>query len=453
MRSNQSSFSSTFGTILIRRKANERPTDLELRLRPLSQKIRIVEKLAGGAHLMVTGSPSVAMRFYTMDEINELERRMDESDGDVEGLKIFRDSFEHSVVFFVLPRGEDQRDQLGRRESFVNSAQQALLSRNNDGLEDERDAVKKRATRTLIVPDFTQAIRALDSILQSLSPEKREKKRQYFAQIANQNYLPNKENGNDPTNESIANHVSKTFHEWAERFEMPQGDSNVLLNFMGTLGDVITADAKALDDVPIRNATKEIVSLFFGSSKDHFSSNDHTNVEANFDTGSISDPFDSIDDEELLQLTEPNATQTVQDASQWSDVTNVNDFSDGLQTESYQDGYFQSNFNSNATYKLAQGRDFSNSMDFTPIQAPYSAASHNQTNRCTGGYYAEEAPIIPESYAQHSNFHRHSQHGYNPSYSIGRVPQFGSPPLSSGGNHQGGYAFDHLPSYYTQQFM
>ena len=94
---------------------------------------------------MVTGSPSVAMRFYTMDEINELERRVDESDGDLEGLKNFRDSFEHSVVFFVLSRGEDQSDQLGRRESFVNAAQQALLSRNNDGQEGERDAVKVRA--------------------------------------------------------------------------------------------------------------------------------------------------------------------------------------------------------------------------------------------------------------------------------------------------------------------
>lgn len=91
---------------------------------------------------MVTGSPSVAIRIYTMDEINELERSVDESDGDVDGLKHFRDSFEHSVVFFVLPKGEDQRDQLGRRESFVNVAQQALLSRNNDGKEDNRDAVK-----------------------------------------------------------------------------------------------------------------------------------------------------------------------------------------------------------------------------------------------------------------------------------------------------------------------
>ena len=194
--------------------------------------------------------------------------------------------------------------------------------------------------------------------------------------------------------------------------------------------------------------------MFFGSSKDNLSSNnDHTNVETNFDTGSISDPFDSIDDEELLRLTEPNAMQTVQDASQWCGVSNVNDFSDGFHTESDQDGYFQSNFNSNATYKVAQGRGFSNSMDFTPIQAPYSAASQNQTNPFTEGYYAEQTPIIPESYAQQSNFHGHSQYGYNPSHSIGRVPQFGSPPLSRGGNHQGGNIYDHLPSYYTQQYM
>jgi hypothetical protein len=42
---------------------------------------------------------------------------------------------------------------------------------------------------------------------------------------------------------------------------MPEGDSNVLLNIMGSLGDVVGADTKALDDLPIRNATK--VKLFW----------------------------------------------------------------------------------------------------------------------------------------------------------------------------------------------
>eukprot|EP00804_Cyclotella_cryptica_P002599 CCRYP_010426-RB/>CCRYP_010426-RB protein AED:0.13 eAED:0.13 QI:260/1/0.75/1/1/0.75/4/0/384 len=382
------SFSPIFGTLLVRRKANERPTELELRLRPLSQKIRIVEKLAGGAHLMVTGSPSVAIRIYTVDEVNELERSLVETEDDVDGLQQFRDSFEHSMVIFLLPKGEYQRDQLGRRESFVNAAQQALLSRNNDGQENMGDTFKKRTTRTLIASDITQAIHAIDSVLQSLSPEKREKKRQYYTQIAHQNYLPNKENGSDPTNEAIANHVSKTFHAWADRFGVPQGDSNVLLNIMGSLGDVITADAKALDEVPIRNATKTIVSMFFGSSKEHAPPSDHMNDGDNFDTGSISDAFESIDDEELLRLTEPNATLTAQH-SEWCGVTHVNDFSDGFHPESNQDEYFRSNFNSNATYAVAQGGDFSSCMDFTPIHATYSIASHYQMNRFTEGYTRE----------------------------------------------------------------
>lgn len=221
--------------------------DLELRLRPLCGKIRIVEKLAGNAHVMVPGSPSVAIRIYTMEDINKLEENIDKS-GDVDGLQHFRDSFEHSMVFFVLPRGNDQ-NQLSRRESFVNAAQQTLLTR-GDGKE------RKRSTRTCIVPDTTQVINAISSVMQSLAPEKREKKKQYFTQIANQNYLPNKETGKDPSQDAIAKHVTKTFHAWAERMGMPDGDSNVLLDIMGSLGDVVTADNKALDDLPIRNATK-----------------------------------------------------------------------------------------------------------------------------------------------------------------------------------------------------
>ena len=55
--------------------------------------------------------------------------RNDDDDGDgmdVDGLRAFRDSFKHSVVIFVLPPGEMQRDQLGRMDSFVAEAQRAL---------------------------------------------------------------------------------------------------------------------------------------------------------------------------------------------------------------------------------------------------------------------------------------------------------------------------------------
>ncbi|KAL7547340.1 hypothetical protein ACHAWF_010663, partial [Thalassiosira exigua] len=240
----------TFGTVLVRRKANERPAEWELRLRPVCSKVRVVEKLLGGAHLVVTGSPSVAARIYGVEDFDRLEGAADDGaaaddddDGDgIDGLRGFRDSYEHSMVLFVLPTGRHQRDQLGRRDSFVNVAQKSLLRRTVAGGE-EGDGKSKRTTRTAIASDAPQIIHAIGSFVQALAPEKREKRRKYFAQVAERNFLP----GTRPAaREVVANHVSKTFREWADRRELPEGDADVLLSMLGSLGGVVTADATAL---------------------------------------------------------------------------------------------------------------------------------------------------------------------------------------------------------------
>jgi len=82
---------------------------------------------------MVTGSPSVAVRIYSAEDASRLEGIASDSNDStsvvgVDGLRNFRDKYEHSVVIFVLPTGQQQRDQLGRHDSFVNAAQRALLS-------------------------------------------------------------------------------------------------------------------------------------------------------------------------------------------------------------------------------------------------------------------------------------------------------------------------------------
>ena len=86
---------------------------------------------------MVTGSPSVAIRVYTPEDVLTFEEgglnNADSALDGVDGLHNFRDSFEHSILFFVLHSGQQQRDQLGRRDSFVNSAQRSLLLRNESG--------------------------------------------------------------------------------------------------------------------------------------------------------------------------------------------------------------------------------------------------------------------------------------------------------------------------------
>jgi hypothetical protein len=113
-------------------------------MRPMCQKIRVVENLLGGPHLMVTGTPSVAVRIYSAEDASRFEgiaysSNDDTSDVGVDGLCNFRDKYEHSVVIFVLPTGQQQRDQLGRRDSFVNAAQRALLSYEGSGGNDEKN--------------------------------------------------------------------------------------------------------------------------------------------------------------------------------------------------------------------------------------------------------------------------------------------------------------------------
>ena len=177
----------TFGTVLANRKTNVRPKgktiqsqsyqivvlsmssdvdarhchchcsakhlnneDWELQLRPICRKIRVVENLLGGAHLLVTGSPSVAVRVYNTEDATRFENSSSgtgnantattDMNMEIEGLPHFRDTYEHSIVIFVLPTGQQQRDQLGRRESFVNVAQRALLS---DRVQDGNEQVKK----------------------------------------------------------------------------------------------------------------------------------------------------------------------------------------------------------------------------------------------------------------------------------------------------------------------
>lgn len=199
----------------------------------------------------------MAARIYTADEITDLPQTAADDSNDIDGLQNFRDSYEHSLVFFILARGVEQ-SRMERWDYFVNTAQRALLA--HDGKQqrnDDDDTKRKRhSTRTLVVPDTASVINAISSVISSLAPEKRMKKSKYFAQLANRYCLPDGETGEDPGRDSVVHHVTKTFREWADRMDMPEGDSNVLMDLRKTLGNIVTADGVALDDLPIRHATK-----------------------------------------------------------------------------------------------------------------------------------------------------------------------------------------------------
>lgn len=154
----------------------------------------------------------------------------------------------------------------------------------------------KHTSRTAIVSDISQVLRIIESVVQSLLPEKREKRRLYFAQVASQHFLPGE--GTQQLQEVIANHATKAFVAWADRFAMPESDASVALSVLGSLAKVTTADRAILNDVPIRNASKEMILRFFGTEMADVPSHDD-----NF--------HDEIDDTELMEcpdLSTHNAT-------------------------------------------------------------------------------------------------------------------------------------------------
>jgi hypothetical protein len=257
--------------------------DWELRLRPASQKIRIVEKkLNGNPHFMLMGSPQLAVREYTIHDVQRLEKNNNNDDEAADGLNTFRSSYEHSIVFFILSPMH-QRDQLNRRDSFLHAAQQT-------------------GVRLLIVTDMSQAIAAITSIVQSLAPDKREKKRKYIAQIAEKNYLPSSMyvGGVEPTQEAIANHAKQAMAQWAARMEMQQGDINVALDMLGSIVNVVTASYGELDNIPITSSSKEMIGKFFGR--------ETTCNDDQDDDGS--DEFGGIGDSEFLNIPDPSPTTT-----------------------------------------------------------------------------------------------------------------------------------------------
>lgn len=377
-------------TVLVNRKANARPKEWELQLRPISNKLRIVEKLSG-AHLLISGNPSLSVRIYDVDDANRLENEAVKEDNDnlldVDEIRTtFRDKFENSLCIFNLPSGEHQRDQLGRRDSFVSQAQQSLLHR------DETTTEKKHVTRIAIVTDCAQVVQTIQSTVASLQPDKREKKAKYFQQVATKHFLSGV---GKPTQEVIANHVMKTFNAWADRYEMEEGDSSVVLNTLETLVNVGTANANTLEDVPIRDASKELLATFFGSN----GTSSREEVEAQEVLEELMEPCeedefeDDIDDSEFLDIPDPS---TQHKPSQQAGAG-------GLPTETPFQPRTLFQPNTEIQQQKPMGMQMANTVDFTPMVPPPRQQQQYQYNNTSA------APsIFPEAYSTQGSFSQHA---------------------------------------------
>jgi hypothetical protein len=114
------------------------------------------------------------------------------------------------------------------------------------------------------VPDSQTAISTLASVADAF--RKRSLKEQYFERQREKYFLPNAQ-GIIPSSSLPAAecHVAEALRMWADRFELPPGEASVMMNLLGTLGTIATADDEALSGIPIDDRSKRLLHIFFGS--------------------------------------------------------------------------------------------------------------------------------------------------------------------------------------------
>ena len=246
-------------------------------MRPKSARSRIVQKLSGGAHLLLPSSDStIAVRAYFTKDLDK------KSDDD---LVAFRNAFKYPIVFFIL---STQREPLSEMDSFLMRAQRIM-----NNLDDETSSQQKAsrhyysvcfvvsgtiiltafssslgatqdgsAAHVYIVPDVASAVTILSTVVMSLSPERREFKRKFCETIQSRNFVDT----NNKDEETAAWHVTKSFRAWADRLELSTGAADVLMSRLNTLARIASADHNVLDGIPALDESSKItLQEFFGS--------------------------------------------------------------------------------------------------------------------------------------------------------------------------------------------
>jgi hypothetical protein len=286
-------------------------------MRKVSKRLRVVERLSGGAHLLLPSHSSIAVRTYYPRDVERLNETIDWTaaiealsqgrlpEGDSDNIAGFRDGFQFPFVFFVQPAlSTATAEHLDRAGSFVHRAQMIMNEQNKNvstaagvvapprPLTSDRDVVQYCVSsakpclstqcqswlltsifsfylqpngRTFIVPDVASIIKTLVQLTVNLKPDKRALKDRYYNQAKTKYFHPDPTTGVPPSLKAAANHVKSEFQKWADLYELPPGEATVLMSQLGTLGAIASASHAVLENVPVDQDTKNLLHNFFGS--------------------------------------------------------------------------------------------------------------------------------------------------------------------------------------------
>jgi hypothetical protein len=228
-----------------------------------------VQKLSGGAHLLLPSSDStIAVRAYFA---KDLETKANDD------LASFRNAFKYPICFFILPCQKPLSDM----NSFVIRAQRVM--NNLDQINSQQKVrfngymyifsswyqthskhyiLQEGSAHVYIVPDVASAVTILSTVVQSLTPKRRELKRKFCETIQSRNFC-------DTTKDAgtAALHVTGSFRAWARRFQLSTGAADVLMGRLKSLGRIASADRTVLDRIAaLDESSKTTLQEFFGSS-------------------------------------------------------------------------------------------------------------------------------------------------------------------------------------------
>ena len=113
-----------------------------------------------------------------------------------------------------------------------------------------------------MVTNNQSIIGSVSSIIESIQPEKRALKEKYFRKEAAKTLLPK---SISRLHLSESKHVTNTLRNWGMRAGIPMDDINVLMNILGSLEKIVTADENLLDSIPINSSSKLAIIQFFKS--------------------------------------------------------------------------------------------------------------------------------------------------------------------------------------------